>query len=110
VVHPDPLKGHAVRSDSAYRRGVLANLAAVALLAAMVVTGLAAWRGVGAACLVLALQSLVWLHVDEVVEGPVLLTLSDEHGFVLADMVAVAGVVVAAVAAVARWRAGRHPG
>ena len=84
---------------------MLAALAVVALLAAMLVTGLAAWRGVGAAALALALESIVWLQVDERVEGPVLLTVSDGHGFVLADTVAVLGMVVAAVT---WWRAGRR--
>lgn len=93
------MAGHSVH-------GVLATLAVVTLSISMLLTALVAWRRSRVAAVALAMQSVVWLHVNRDFEGPVLLVVTRHHGFVLADTVAVVGVL----AAVATWwRAGRRP-
>ena len=74
-------------------------LTALALLVAMVLAG---WIGVRQriGIVVLALLSLVWLTVDSLWEGGVLLALSTHHGITLADLVGIAGLLVAAGLAV----------
>jgi hypothetical protein len=75
---------------------------ALALFAAM---ALAAFLGrrqrVGA--IILALLSVVWLSCDREFEGPVLVAISEGHGVVLSDLVAIAGLVLA----VWLWRRAR---
>lgn len=67
----------------------------VVLFAALVIAGyLAFHQRLGA--VLLALLSLVWLSVDRYFEGGVLISFSRRHGLVTADLVGVAGLVLAA--------------
>jgi hypothetical protein len=77
---------------------VVADLAVVTLLASIVLTAVVAWRGSRLGAVALALQSIVWLSVNRVAEGPVLLSLGKAHGVVAADLVTVFGLLFAAVA------------
>jgi len=82
-------------------------LIGLCLAAAMLLTSAVAWSGVRLAAVALVLQAVVWLQVDAAFEGPRLVRFSLDHGFVMADLVAVAAVGVAVLA----WRrAGRRPG
>lgn len=73
--------------------GVLTGLA---LLGSMVITGGIAWSGIRAAALALVLQAAVWTRIDKAFEGPHLASLSEDHGVVVADLVALAAVAFAA--------------
>ena len=67
---------------------------ALALAAAMVLSGVLGWRrwlGV----VLLALLSFVWLTVDAAWEGPHLIDFGARHALTLADLVAVAGFAAA---------------
>jgi hypothetical protein len=57
---------------------VLADLAVAALLGAMLITAVTAWRGSRLGAIVLALQSVAWLSVNQASEAPVLITFSNE--------------------------------
>jgi len=76
---------------------MLADLAVVTLLASIALTAVVALRSRTAA-VALALQSLAWLSVNGVAEGPVLLRLGADHGVVMADLLTVVGLIFAAVA------------
>jgi hypothetical protein len=67
---------------------------AAMLLVAMVLAGLIGRRQrLGIA--LLALLSLVWLTVDRLWEGPVIITLTDHNGLVTSDFVGLAGLGMA---------------
>jgi hypothetical protein len=67
---------------------------AAMLLVAMVLAGLIGRRQrLGIA--LLALLSLVWLTVDRLWEGPVIIALTDHNGLVTSDFVGLAGLGVA---------------
>lgn len=68
---------------------------AIALVAAMVIAGVLGRRQRAAAVL-LGLLSFVWLTVDRLYEGAVLLTVSSRHGLVASDLVGLVGLCVAA--------------
>lgn len=70
---------------------VLALLTLVALLALLVT---ARRTGVGGAVALLAV-SVLWILVNQPLEGPVLLRISQSHGFTTADVLAVIGGGVA---------------
>lgn len=76
---------------------MFADLVVIALLGAMLLTAVLAWRGSRLAAVALALQSLAWLSVNEAAEGPILITFSKDHGLVLADLVTIAALIFAAV-------------
>ena len=81
---------------------MLATLLLAGLVgAAMIVCGWRAWLGERWSTAVLVLLAVVWLRIDKRFEGPNLIVLGDEHGLVLADLVALAAL---AVAALALWR------
>jgi uncharacterized membrane protein len=67
----------------------------------MFLTGWRAWLGDRWATAVLLLLAIAWLRIDKRFEGPVLVHLSEQHGIVLSDLVA---VVAVAVVAIAGWR------
>jgi hypothetical protein len=75
------------------RAGVLL---AIVLLAAVAPTLDLVPRRCGA--VLLAALSLWWLRLDHTMEGGVLLTLSPGHGFTVADVAAIGGLVAAAYA------------
>lgn len=54
--------------------------------------------------------SALWLSADQRLEGPVLFVFSATHGLTLADLLSVAGAVVALVALVAHARRLHPPG
>jgi hypothetical protein len=67
------------------------------VLAALVASGVAAgWFGRPGA-VVLAVVSLVWLVVNEPMEGRVLVGLDSTHGLTAGDLAGVAGIVLAVV-------------
>jgi hypothetical protein len=68
---------------------------------AMVICGSRAWQGDAWSAVVLTLLAVSWLRIDKHFEGPLLLSVSNNHGLVLADLVA--GAAVAVVAA-SYWR------
>ena len=74
---------------------------ALPVAAAMAVCGWRAWLGDRWAAAVLLLLAVGWLRIDKRFEGPVLVHLSEQHGIVVSDLVAVAAVLVAALAG---WR------
>jgi hypothetical protein len=71
-------------------------LLGVPLFCVMVLTASVAWRGDRLAAALLVLESAVWLYVDRRFEGPHLIQFSYYHALVLADLVALAALVVAA--------------
>jgi hypothetical protein len=76
----------------------------VLLFIVMVGTAIPAWRGDRRAAALLVLESAVWLYIDRSFEGPHLIRFGHEHSLVLADLVAIAALMVAAVS-VRRLRA-----
>lgn len=82
-------------------------LIGVVLALVMAATFAAAWAGSRAAAIALVLEAAVWLRVDVAFEGPHVLRVTERHGLVLADLVALA----AFAAAVLAWRRRRsEPG
>jgi hypothetical protein len=77
---------------------------ALALALALVVAGAIGWRQ-RSGTLILALLSVVWLTVDADFEGPHLIRFDAHHSLVLADLVGIAGLVVALI----EWVLGRSP-
>ena len=80
---------------------------AVMLFAAMSVS---AWLGVRQrwGVVLLTLLSLVWLTVDRLWEGPVLITVTSHNGLVTSDFIGLAGLIVAGVLARRHYVAGRR--
>jgi hypothetical protein len=74
------------------------GLLGVALLAAMVLTALLAWRGSRIAAAAVLLLAGAWLLADKDFEGPHIVAFVPSHGLVVADLVGIAAVVVAVVA------------
>jgi hypothetical protein len=74
-------------------------LLAAPLFILMLATAVPALRGDRPAAAVLALEGLAWLVLDKWFEGPVLVRIADDHGFVLADLVGLAAIFGAAVCA-----------
>ena len=69
-------------------------LVVLVLLASMAVSFvIARRRPIGT--VLLALQSVLWLLVDSDIEGPVLVDFSNTHGLTTADLVGVAGLLLA---------------
>lgn len=66
-------------------------------LAALLASGFAAGRFGRLAALLLAGLSVVWFFVNRPMEGPVLLIVRPGHGLVAADLVGVAGFLLAAL-------------
>jgi hypothetical protein len=71
------------------------------VLVLLVVAAVRAIRGDRLAALVLVPLSLTWLVVNGPFEGPTLLVISWSHGITAADMITVAGMVIAS------WRLGQ---
>ena len=69
------------------------------VLAGVVVSAAAAGRFGRPAAPALAFFSVAWLVVNKRVEGPVLWTLSPQHGLVAADLAGLAGLLLAGVTA-----------
>jgi hypothetical protein len=74
------------------------------VLAGLVVAAGAAGRWGGLWLLALAVLSVSWLVVNKSVEGPVLVTVSANHGLVAADLAGLAGLALAVVLLVAGRR------
>jgi len=72
-------------------------LVGVSLFIIMVGTAIPAWRGDRSAAALLVLESVVWLYVDKLYEGPKLIRFGHHHGLVLADLVAFAALGLAAL-------------
>lgn len=68
---------------------MIALLLAFPLAAAIAVVLRSCWRGDSWGLVTLALLCVVWLRVDKAFEGPVLVELTEGHGVVLADLVAI---------------------
>lgn len=76
--------------------GSLSRMWTGVTLAALVV---AAWwspRAGRAGAVTLAAVSVLWLLVNDPMEGPVLLTVAEDHGLTAADLAGLAGLLIAA--------------
>ena len=71
-------------------------LAGLVLVLLVVSAGLAGWVG-RPGVVALALTSVLWLVVNQPVEGEVLLRVSTSHGLTSADLAGLAGLVMAVV-------------
>ena len=71
-------------------------LAGLVLVLLVVSAGLAGWVG-RPGVVALALTSVLWLVVNQPVEGEVLLRVSTGHGLTSADLAGLAGLVMAVV-------------
>ena len=71
-------------------------LAGLVLVLLVVSAGLAGWVG-RPGVVALALASVLWLLVNQPVEGEVLLEVSQHHGLTSADLAGLAGLVMAVV-------------
>jgi hypothetical protein len=69
-------------------------ITALALVAAMLLAGWLA-RKQRSAAIVLALLGIAWLTVDHDFEGGVILTVTEHHGLVTADLVGLAAIATA---------------
>ena len=65
------------------------------VLAALVVSGLAAGRFGRPGAVVLAAVSLLWLLVNKPMEGRVLFTVDETHGLTAGDLAGLTGVLLA---------------
>jgi hypothetical protein len=72
-------------------------LLGVSLFIIMVGTAIPAWRRDVQAIALLVLESAVWLYIDKLYEGPKLIRFGHDHALVLADLVAFAGLGLAAL-------------
>ena len=71
-------------------------LAGLVLVLLVVSAGLAGWVG-RPGVVALALASVLWLVVNQPVEGEVLLEVTSHHGLTSADLAGLAGLVMAVV-------------
>lgn len=88
----DPVRAEVTAS------GTVPVLLLVLLVALMLVTFLTRGRARLAAALLLLPVSAAWVAFNGPIEGPVLLTLSPDHGLTVSDLLAVVGVGVGAAA------------
>jgi hypothetical protein len=68
-----------------------------ALFVIMMLTAIPTWRGDRQAATALIVESVVWLYVDRYFEGPHLIHFGHAHSLVFADLVAIDGLILAAV-------------
>ena len=99
--------GRSTESLNPYSRGVAV---ALATLLVMVGSAVAALRGVHWGTAVMILTFGVWLLVDDPLAGPKLLTLTENHGVHVGDILALVGIVIVLLA-LGRRRGSRriHP-
>ena len=83
---------------------MLAALTLAALVLAAGISGSSGRRGAVA----LGVLSVLWVLVNEPMEGPVLIELTATHGVRSADLAALVGLVLAGYRGRASWGAGRQ--